>query len=426
MCNQLYAFLERYNILDDSQNGFRKCRSTTLAVYKYVQTALQYINDKKHVIGLLLDMTKAYDKVLYNILLAKLYGCGVRGPAYLWFTSYLSNRTQLVQLKNFNSDKNEIQSVRSQVQKITCSIPQGSVLGCILFLIYINDLPKSLPENSLPVLFADDISILIKCDNSNNHNSLVQNTLQTVTHWLKEHNLEINSNKTKIIQFRTYKKPPLVIKVIHQNTPLEEVNTFSLLGINIDTHINWKTHIEHIKSKLSKFTYALFQINHSTNTQTALTAYYAYAYSWLRYGVMLWGNSVNMSELFLLQKKCVRILAQIDNTQSCKPYFIKLNILTLPSIYILDICIFVFKNNNTFTTKKEIHSINTRNRDKLHLPLSRIKMLNESPYYMAVKIFNKLPNIIKKEKILILFTKRLRFYLIKKCYYTIAEFMDDN
>ncbi|KAF9822449.1 hypothetical protein SFRURICE_003449 [Spodoptera frugiperda] len=136
-------------------------------------------------------------------------------------------------------------------------------------------------------------------------------------------------------------------------------DTFNLLGINIDTHINWKTHIEHIKSKLSKFTYALFQIKCSTNVETALSAYFAYAYSWLRYGIMLWGD-------------------------------------------------ILFKNKNSFTKVEDTHNVNTRHKNRLYLPPSRIKMLNQSPYYMAVKIFNKLPKDLQNETKETIFTRKLK------------------
>lgn len=389
--------------------------------------ALQHINDKKYVLGVLLDMTKAYDKVLYHILLDKLHGSGIRGPAYLWFKSYLENRKQMVQIENYNTDKNEINVVRSRERKMSCSIPQGSVLGCILFLIYINDLPKILnKEITLPVLFADDISILIKYENVNSKNTILQDTLETVTRWLQYHNLEINYSKTKIIQFRSYKKPALDINTVFQDSTLETVETFNLLGINIDTHVNWKSHIENVKQKLSKFTYALFHIKCSTDIKTALSAYYAYAYSWLRYGVILWGNSVNSHDLFILQKKCIRIIAQIDNLDSCRPYFIKYNLLTLPSIYIHDVCIFVFKNLDYFTKVKDTHNVNTRHKDRLYLPPSRIKMLNQSPYYMAVKIYNKLPKEIKKETKLATFDRKLKSYLIKNCFYALEEYFEIN
>lgn len=143
-------------------------------------------------------------------------------------------------------------------------------------------------------------------------------------------------------------------------------------------------------------------------------------------GVMLWGNSVNCIDLFIIQKKLVRILAQIDNTESCKPYFKEFKLLTLPSIYILDICTFVYKNINTFKKIEDSHNINTRNKNKLCLPQSRIKMLNESPYYMAIKLFNKLPIGIKNQEYLLAFQRKLKNYLIQNCYYSIKEYFENN
>lgn len=203
------------------------------------------------------------------------------------------------------------------------------------------------------------------------------------------------------------------------------MDSFNLLGLIIDTNLNWKNHIENIKSKLSKFIYALFELKCSTNLETALAAYYGYAYSWLKYGVMLWGNSTNANEVFILQKKCIRILAQINNKQSCKPYFVEYKILTLPSIYIQDICTFVFKNPQLFKQVKDTHNINTRHKNRFFLPPSRLKMLNCSPYYMSVKIFNKLPSAIKSEQIFNKFIKKMRTYLIDKCFYTLDEFLND-
>lgn len=125
-------------------------------------------------------------------------------------------------------------------------------------------------------------------------------------------------------------------------------------------------------------------------------------------------------------KKCVRILAHIDNTQSCKPYFVKLKLLTLPSIYIHDLCIFVFKNSNIFPKTKDIHNVNTRHKNRLHLPPSRIKMLYHSPYYMAVKIFNKLPEQIKEETKFNKFNRKLKEYLTQKCFYSVAEYLEQK
>lgn len=114
MCNRVYSFCEKYKILDDCQNGFRRNRSTTLAVYKYVQEALNMINNKDYAIGILLDMTKAYDKVQFKILLNKLHGIGIRGNALKWFESYLKDREQIVEIEYYNESNNEIQHTRSR------------------------------------------------------------------------------------------------------------------------------------------------------------------------------------------------------------------------------------------------------------------------------------------------------------------------
>jgi hypothetical protein len=305
MCNRLYTFLEKFNILDEHQNGFRKSKSTTSAVYQFIQTALNHLNEKRYGLGILLDMSKAYESVNYDILLSKLYGSGIRGPSYFWFKSYLENRKQKVQIEYFNTETNEIKITFSEEIKLTGSIPQGSVLGCVLFLIYINDLPKIIKnEDTLPILFADDLSVLIKCNDTKTINDVLTSTIQKITSWLKQNNLSLNYTKTKIMQFRPYNKAPLDInQLIFDNNIIQSVGNFNLLGIVIDTHLNWKQHIQQVKSKLSKFSYALFELRHSTTKEAALSAYYAYAYSQLKYGIILWGNSTNINDLFVMQKK---------------------------------------------------------------------------------------------------------------------------
>uniref|UniRef100_A0A2H1WLJ1 SFRICE_040571 n=1 Tax=Spodoptera frugiperda TaxID=7108 RepID=A0A2H1WLJ1_SPOFR len=132
--------------------------------------------------------------------------------------------------------------------------------------------------------------------------------------------------------FHPYQRTPLNIDFTFEGSKLETVREFTLLGLVIDTHINWKAHIQKTHSKIAKFSYALREIKKTTNLQTALTTYYAYAYAWLSYGVTLWGYSTDAQTLFTQQKKLIRILGNIEQTDSCKPFFQKQNILTLPFI----------------------------------------------------------------------------------------------
>lgn len=425
MCSRVYSFCEKYKIFDDCQNGFRKNRSTTLAVYKYIQEALNIINNKQYAIGILLDMTKAYDKVQFKILLNKLYGIGIRGKAHDWFASYLKGREQLVEIEYYNKKTKETQLIRSDVRPIHASIPQGSVIGCLLFLIYINDLPKTIDGPC--VLFADDISLLTSCQTNANLNEKLTTILNKTLNWMSEHNLEINFTKTKIITFHPWQKNRININFTFNQQQLEVVNDFTLLGLTIDTHINWKTHIQKVKSKISKFSYALREIKKTTNLQTALVTYYAYAHAWFSYGIILWGNSTDAPSLFTLQKKLIRIITNIEQTDSCKPYFQKHKILTLISIYILELCKLVRNYPDSYETREKIQTkYSLRHKNRLNLPTSRLKLHSSSPYAMSIKIYNKLPENIKQENKTNLFLKKLKQFLITKSYYTIEEYLTDK
>lgn len=423
MINRLYPFFEKYNILHVNQNGFRKNHSTILAIYKYTKQIFEEINNKKIAVGLLLDMSKAYDRVRYEVLLNKLYQSGIRGVAHEWFQSYLHNRVQYVDIENTNFETGRISNVRSEKLSVTGSIPQGSVLGCLLFLIYINNLPNILEEHC--ILFADDISILLTCTCSNDLENRLNVTLDKILNWLQTHNLELNLNKTKIIEFKPYQRTSLEIKYKYKNKKIETVDSASLLGIELDTHLNWKSHIQKLLNKMSSFIYALQHLKRVTDFRTALTAYYAYAYSRLCYGVIFWGNSCDVDKVFILQKKCIRILTNIDQMESCRPFFIKHKILTVTSIYILEACKFVKKHPILYSPEKKIRR-NNRYQNKLKIPFSNLKFVTSSPHNMTIKIYNHIPNSIKNSDNLKLFNKSLKKILINKCYYSLQDFFNDD
>lgn len=420
MANRICSFTEKYNILHNNQYGFRKNRSTTLAVFKYTQEILNYINDKNYAIGILLDMSKAYDKVNHSILLMKLLGIGIRGNAHQWLKSYLTDRKQLVQMDHLNKDTGELESVTSETLITNWSIPQGSVLGCVLFLIYINDLP--LISNPLCVMFADDVSILFKYSHDNNSAySEIINTFNAVKDWLQDHNLEINNNKTKLIQFKPRQKQQLNLNPVKSSLNIEEVNSFKLLGITLDTHLHWKDHIDNVKSKLSQFIYAIKILKSNTKLECALTAYYAYAYAWFRYGIIMWGHSTDASDLFIIQKKMLRIILNLKQRVSCRPFFTNLNLLTLPSIYILETAMFVKKHISLFEKVKS-----DRRKNNLSVPTHNLIMYRNSPYYRAVLIYNKLPDLFKANVEHKTFKNKLNSLLITKGYYSIEEFLTDK
>lgn len=423
--DRIYSFCEKFNVFHHSQNGFRKNHSTTLAVFKFTQEILNILKNKHYAVGILIDMTKAYDKVQFNILLNKLNGVGIRGKAHDWLTSYLHNREQYVQIEYYNQTTREIVYHKSDCITTHASIPQGSVIGCLLFLIYINDLPKIL--NDPCILFADDISLVSSHKNNDNINEKLTKCLDTITDWMTDHNLEINPQKTKLITFYPHQKPPLDINFSYNNIPLEIIKEASLLGIIIDSHLNWKSHVQKLKGKISKFSYALREVKKSTNTATALSAYYAHAHSLLNYGIILWGNSTDAPQLFRLQKKLLRIIANIEPTHTCKPHFKTYSILTLPSIYLFEIIKLVRKYPETYKTRDTLNNLYSfRHKHKILLPKINMSLQSTNTYIMSITIYNKLPDSYKNISNEIEFLKKVKNHLLQKAYYSIEEYLNET
>ena len=190
MYNRLIKFLEKFSILYEYQFGFRRKRSTHLALITLIDKLTQAIKNGEYVIGVFLDFSKAFDTVNHEILLDKLYHYGVRGCAHKWFSSYLTDRQQFV---TYNG-------MKSQNQVIKCGVPQGSILGPLLFLIYINDL-ATVCKNTFPIFFADDSNLFISGRDSDLIMKTLNEELKEISLWLKANKLSLNIKKTHFMIF---------------------------------------------------------------------------------------------------------------------------------------------------------------------------------------------------------------------------------
>ena len=190
---------------------------------------------------------------------------------------------------------------RSKYRTNKSGVPQGSILGPLLFLLYINDLPNILKHQC--ILFADDTTIIVKCQDKSSFEDNINNTVKQVINWLNHNNLQINLSKTKMIQFKTYQSESIPLKINYCNEKVEEVDDTKFLGIMLDKNCNWKAHIIHVCNKLDRFVYALKRLRQVSSIQTALCAYHGYVASTLKYAVILWGNSVDVEKAFKIQKK---------------------------------------------------------------------------------------------------------------------------
>jgi exonuclease III len=417
MYDKIMNFVTKNNILVDNQFGFRKNSSTALACFHLVREVIESLDKQTPIVAIFLDMSKAFDFVDHAILLSKLYKYGVRGPAWDWIASYLKNRKQCVEITQFLGKDKIV--YKSSYKPNMFGVPQGSILGPLLFLLYINDLPNATSHNS--ILFADDTTLLIKYDENTPFEYHINKALQDIIDWLDANNLHININKTKMIQFQTYRSKHIQLKLKYNGSNIEEVNSVSFLGLSIDRYCNWKSHVDNLRSKLDRFVYALYRIRNVISEAAALSAYHGYVSSLLRYGLILWGNSADANVIFKTQKKCLRALSGVGHLDHCRSLFINKRILTLPSMYVYEICNFVKKHPTCFKTMTT-KSRRGAYRNNLYMPMANLALSRKNVHYMATKIFNIFTDDFKALP-LTLFKKLLFDHLIKNGYYSIEEFI---
>ncbi|MFZ2538354.1 MAG: reverse transcriptase domain-containing protein, partial [Oscillospiraceae bacterium] len=245
MYRRIYNFLIKNNILFKYQFGFRKGHSTTLALIEITDELYKKMDENYYSMGIFLDLQKAFDSVNHSILLEKLYNVGIRGPAYKWFSSYLSNRKQYV----------TIGGIKSEICNINCGVPQGSVLGPLLFLVYVNDLQNSAPNTSIK-LFADDTNVFLFQKNIDALYASANEALQQMNDWLKSNKLCVNVEKTQYIIF---KKSNFVQTCdshlsLHMNgKQILKVRSCKYLGITLDDKLSFIEHIDNLVAKIRKY-----------------------------------------------------------------------------------------------------------------------------------------------------------------------------
>jgi len=388
--SRLLTFITHHKILYELQFGFRGGHSTHLAVIKLMENIITSLEKGEFSAVIFLDFSKAFDTVNHSILLEKLNHYGIRGIANNWVRSYLSDRTQYCTF----GDK------KSSTSSVSCGVPQGSILGPLLFLVYINDL-GTIFSHFKTILFADDSNLIINGKSLQELETKINLDIPSLTNWLQTNRLSLNLQKTHLMVFgKKTRHNENILNIRIDGEQIETVNHTKFLGLILDNDLSWKLHLAHLSKKLSKSIGILSRARRFLNKSTLRQLYYSFLYPYLTYCNIIWGNASQSAlwPIFRTQKRAIRIIDNIRRRDSTKLTFKNLKILRLPDIYTFSVLLFVYKYKNKllpnifdnfYTMNSEIHRHATRYAGHLRVPVAKTKLASTFIKKTGVSIWNQ-------------------------------------
>ena len=392
--NRLSKYITKLNILSPQQYGFRKEYSTYMALLDFYDKISSHIDNNLYTIGVFIDLKKAFDTIDHHILLKKLYFYGIRGVAQNWFRDYLSNRQQYV----------SINGVNSSYQPVTCGVPQGSILGPLLFILYINDIVHC-SKLLYFTLFADDTNLLAADRDLENLIQILNTELDKLSQWFKANKLSLNIKKTNFMVFgkrKTVNRRKIQLKI--DGVEIDQATQTKFLGVYIDNKLNWDEHVRQITKKVATGIWILKKACPKLNSKTSLMLYNAFIQSHLAYCIIVWGgtSAKNLDKLLKQQKRAIRIITHSSYLAHTDPLFKKMKLLKVTDLYKFHISKYVFSQvNHPVLEQNPNHFLNLQVCDNGHGTRNAIYSLKlvgcktavreKSINILGPKIWNSLP-----------------------------------
>ena len=409
--NRMISFIDKNSIFAPTQFGFRKGMSPETALIDYITGIQSGLNKKHFTISILMDLSKAFDLMDHNILKTKLEHYGFRGNFLNFIMNFLSDREYFV---NINGEKSKTKSVK-------IGVPQGSTLGPLLFLIYVNDMANS--SNILKFSqFADDSTATHSSLNLRSAVTTMEKEFEKVLTWLSANKLIINLKKTHVMLFTNRKRPQEITLNVKGNI-ITEKSESKFLGVIVDNKLSWQPHIKYISNKISKSLSILRYLRYSFPMYILKTLYLSLVLPYIMYCNIIWGSAFKtvLRPILILQKKCLRTITKSNFLAHTLPLFKNNKLLNIFQLFDFNCAQFIFKvlNTDQYPVFKEKliqstinHDHNTRNRALIRTPYERLQKCLNSFFINGIKVYNNVSQFVKDSRTFIAFKVRMKNWLL--------------
>jgi hypothetical protein len=408
----LTLHIDRHNLLHSFQSGFRKFHSCHTALVRLCDTFLSAINKREMAAAVFLDFRKAFDLVDHNILTHKLQFYINNNLTVKFLSSFLQGRLQRVY----------VDGEYSQLGKVSCGVPQGSILGPLLFSLYVNDLPLHISNTNVSCdLFADDSSLHTCSTNLSQLKSDLQDSLTDVSNWCTQNKMILHPQKTKSMLITTrqkHQRAPLELKLMLHNNLIEQVSSHKVLGITIDDEFKWQIHINNINKTIARNLHLLRKLNYFVDNDAKKLFFTAHCLSHINYASSTWCGAaqIHMKKLNSLHRRGLKLISghptisDNSNTHSS-------DILSLPNQFRYNIAVFMFKVRQGLTPNYISHFFTEAparyGSSNFILPRTRVDLYRTSLTFSGSTVWNSLPPTIKSCNSLSQFKASLKRYMLQ-------------
>lgn len=409
-------FLDACNVLSDRQYGFRRGISTQDAIAHLTSMIYDCLDRSKPCLCIFLDIAKAFDSVDHEEMLRTLEDYGFVGNTLDWFRSFLTGRSQCVQ----------IEDSMSSFTAVTVGVPQGTILGPILFLLYTNSL-FGLETRSRIISFADDTAMFLEAETWQELKMFAESDFNLISKYLRSKILTLNIEKTVFVPFSNSVAfcPTFTSLVVDDHCMIHSADTVKYLGVVLDKHLRWKQQINKIVHKLRTLIQKFKNLRRFCDAQLLRTLYLVLVQPHLTYGLLGWGGIVktHLNKLEITQKWILKIILNKPYRFPTDELFRIAAVMDMRQLFFLALA--VHQRKNIMSASFNEHGHDTRNRGQLILlPTSCGTKGQRSHLFLAPRVYNGIPQVLKIPSIMTAFKKKIKSWILSQSRHFIASIID--